>query len=46
MTLIHFDKGIPKALSKKDREALYLTLRQSMQVQESFDDFAEASYSV
>ena len=39
-----FDKGIPKALSKKDREALYLTLRQSMQVQESLDDFAEASY--
>ena len=41
-----FDKGIPKALSKKDREALYLTLRQSMQVQESLDDFAEASYFV
>jgi hypothetical protein len=41
-----FDKGIPKSLSKKDREALYLTLRQSMQVQESLDDFAEASYFV
>ena len=41
-----FDKGIPKALSKKDREALYLTLRQSMQVQESLDDFAEAAYFV
>ena len=41
-----FDKGITKSLSKKDREALYLTLRQSMQVQESLDDFAEASYFV
>ena len=27
-----FDKGLPKELSKKDREALYLTLRQSMNV--------------
>ena len=41
-----FDKGIPKELSKKDREALYLTLRQSMNVKESFDDFAEASYDL
>ena len=32
-----------KRLSKKDKEAMYLTLRQSMNV-ESFDDFAEASY--
>ncbi len=39
-----FNKGIPKAMSKKDKEAMYLTLRQSMNVQESFDDFAEASY--
>ena len=41
-----FDKGLPKELSKKDREALYLTLRQSMNVTESFDDFAEASYDL
>ena len=41
-----FDKGISKDLSKKDREALYLTLRQSMNVKESFDDFAEASYDL
>ena len=41
-----FDKGLPKELSKKDREALYLTLRQSMNVTESFDDFAEASYEL
>ena len=41
-----FDKGIPKELSKKDKEALYLTLRQSMNVKESFDDFAEASYDL
>ena len=39
-----FDDGLTKDLSKKDREALYLTLRQSMQVEESYDDFAEASY--
>ena len=39
-----FNKGIPAAMSKKDKEAMYLTLRQSMNVQESFDDFAEASY--
>ena len=41
-----FDSGIPDALSSKDTEALYLTLRQAMQVQESFEDFAEASYAV
>ena len=41
-----FNKGIPKELSKKDKEALYLTLRQSMNVKESFDDFAEASYDL
>jgi hypothetical protein len=41
-----FDKGIPESLSKKDRETLYLLLRQAMQVEESFDDFAEASYDV
>ena len=41
-----FNKGIPAAMSKKDKEAMYLTLRQSMNVQESFDDFAEASYHV
>ena len=34
------------AMSKKDKEAMYLTLRQSMNIQESFDDFAEASYHV
>jgi len=39
-----FNKGIPAAMSKKDKEAMYLTLRQSMNVQESYDDFAEASY--
>ena len=39
-----FNKGIPKAMSKKDKEAMYLTLRQSMNVKESFEDFAEASY--
>ena len=41
-----FDQGIPKGLSNKDKEALYLTLRQAMKVEESFDDFAEASYDV
>ena len=41
-----FDKGIPESLSKKDRDTLYLLLRQAMQVEESFDDFAEASYDV
>tara|TARA_B100000035_G_scaffold301163_1_gene297495 strand:- start:106 stop:855 length:750 start_codon:yes stop_codon:yes gene_type:complete len=41
-----FYKGLSKNLSKKDREALFLTLRQSMQVSESFDDFAEASYDL
>jgi hypothetical protein len=41
-----FDDGIPAGLSKKDRETLYLLLRQAMQVEESFDDFAEASYSL
>ena len=39
-----FDQGIPESLSKKDRETLYLLLRQAMQVEESYDDFAEASY--
>ena len=39
-----FDEGIPESLSKKDRETLYLLLRQAMQVEESYDDFAEASY--
>ena len=38
-----FNKGIPAAMSKKDKEAMYLTLRQSMNVKESFEDFAEAS---
>ena len=41
-----FDQGIPESLSKKDRDTLYLLLRQAMQVEESFDDFAEASYDV
>ena len=41
-----FDQGIPESLSKKDRDTLYLLLRQAMQVEESYDDFAEASYSV
>ena len=41
-----FDEGIPAGLSKKDRETLYLLLRQAMQVEESYDDFAEASYSL
>ncbi len=41
-----FSKGVSKELSKKDKEALYLTLRQSMNVKESFDDFAEASYDL
>ena len=39
-----FDEGIPESLSKKDRDTLYLLLRQAMQVEESYDDFAEASY--
>ena len=39
-----FNKCIPAAMSKKDKEAMYLTLRQSMNVKESFEDFAEASY--
>tara|TARA_B100000085_G_scaffold97064_1_gene88101 strand:- start:946 stop:2106 length:1161 start_codon:yes stop_codon:yes gene_type:complete len=41
-----FAQGISKDLSKKDKEALYLTLRQAMNVSESFDDFAEASYDL
>ena len=41
-----FDEGIPESLSKKDRDTLYLLLRQAMQVEESYDDFAEASYSL
>ena len=41
-----FSKGVSKELSKKDKEDLYLTLRQSMNVKESFDDFAEASYDL
>lgn len=41
-----FKQGMTKALSKKDQEEIFLTLRQSMQVKESFDDFAEASYDV
>ena len=41
-----FDQGIPEGLSKKDRDTLYLLLRQAMQVEESYDDFAEASYSL
>ena len=41
-----FDEGIPEGLSKKDRDTLYLLLRQAMQVEESYDDFAEASYSL
>ena len=40
----YFNKGIPAAMAKKDKEAMYLTLRQSMNVKESFEDFAEASY--
>jgi len=39
-----FNQGIPESLSKKDRETLYLLLRQAMKVEESYDDFAEASY--
>ena len=39
-----FDSGLTKSMSNKDREALYLTLRQSMKVSESLEDFAEASY--
>lgn len=41
-----FKQGMTKALSKKEQEEIYLTLRQAMQVKESFDDFAEASYDV
>ena len=41
-----FTGGVSKNLSKKDTEALFLTLRQSMNVQESYDDFAEASYDL
>ena len=41
-----FKQGMTKALSKKDQEEVFLTLRQAMQVKESFDDFAEASYDV
>jgi hypothetical protein len=41
-----FDEGLPEALSKKDRDTLYLLLRQAMKVEESYDDFAEASYSL
>ncbi|AHB81015.1 cytidyltransferase [Synechococcus phage S-MbCM100] len=41
-----FDSGIPSGLSKKDREALFMTLRSAMNVEESYDDFAEASYDL
>ena len=41
-----FDEGIPEALSKKDRDTLYLLLRKAMKVEESYDDFAEASYAL
>ena len=41
-----FDSGLTKSMSNKDREALYLTLRQSMKVSESLEDFAEASYDL
>jgi hypothetical protein len=41
-----FKQGMTKALSKKEQEEIFLTLRQAMQVKESFDDFAEASYDV
>ena len=32
-----FDSGLTKSMSNKDREALYLTLRQSMKVSESLE---------
>ena len=41
-----FDSGIPSGVSKKDREALFMTLRSAMNVEESYDDFAEASYDL
>ena len=41
-----FDSGTPSGLSKKDREALFMTLRSAMNVEESYDDFAEASYDL
>ena len=40
-----FSKGIPSGLSNKDKESMFMTLRQSMQVEEC-DDFAEVSYQL
>ena len=39
-----FVAGMPKGLKRKDKQELYNTLRQSMNVEESFGDFNEASY--
>ena len=41
-----FVSGMPKGLSRKDRQELYNTLRQSMQVEECVDDFSEVSYKL
>ena len=41
-----FVSGMPKGLSRKDRQELYNTLRQSMQVEECVDDFSEDSYKL
>jgi len=40
-----FVAGMPKGLSRKDKQELYNTLRGSMQVEE-FGDFAEVSYDL
>ena len=40
-----FVAGMPKGLSRKDKQELYNTLRGSMQVEE-FSDFAEVSYDL
>ena len=41
-----FVAGMPKGLSRKDRQELYNTLRQSMQVEECIEDFGEVSYQL
>jgi len=41
-----FAKGCPKAMSKKDCQELFNTLRGAMNVEECVDDFSEVSYQL
>ena len=41
-----FKKGCPKAMSRKDCEELFNTLRGAMNVEECVDDFSEVSYQL